>query len=146
MVGDAGLEYIERATDIDLEGRPRIVVAVEQPKGGQVEHPVHPFHRRVQNVGLHDVAPEFEDPDARVSERVGEILPGAAAEIVIDQNLADLGLDQLVNQVRADEPGAPDHQHPFAAQFHRQLLRIIPSPEPAPRRVPTTFGRPPGSG
>ena len=63
-------------------------MALEQPQGGEMEDAVGAVERRLQDVGLEDVAADVEDPHARILERVGQVLGAAADEIVVDDDLA----------------------------------------------------------
>ena len=85
---DAGLEHVERAADIHVEGGARILVALQEPQRREMEDAVGALQGRVEDVGLADVAARLEDLDARVLERVGEILGPPAHEIVVDDDLA----------------------------------------------------------
>ena len=73
-VGDAGLEHVERAADIDVERSARKFVALQQPQRREVKDAVHSLQRRVQDVGLADVAARLEDLHPRVAGDILQVL------------------------------------------------------------------------
>ena len=60
----------------------------------------------------------LEDFDARILQRVLQILVRAAHEVVVDDNLRDVFLCQSIDRVRADKTRPPDHDDTFALDVH----------------------------
>ena len=118
-MANTGLEHVERAADIHLEGRSGIVLAVEQPERRQMHDGVTAFEGLVQNVGLADVAAQFKDTAAGVAQRLFEIFPDPAAEVVEDADFGDRLLQEFFHDVRADQAGAADHQDALPLEVHQ---------------------------
>ena len=93
-------------------------MALQQPQGGEVEHAVRTFQRRLQDVCLHDVAANFADSDARILQGSGEIFAAAANHVVVDHDLPDRLLQELLHRVRADQARASDHHEFLALEIH----------------------------
>ncbi len=91
---------------------------MQKPKRSQVEHAVHPLHGRIQNIGVEDVPADRADPDARVSERLREIVVGAPRKVVEYGDLGDIFTEELLGDVRADEPGSSNDEDLLACEVH----------------------------
>ena len=95
--------------------------ALVQPQRGEVEHVVGAAHEVVQQVEVLDRA--FDQSDAVVLQRAGEVVARAAHEVVEHDDLAHGLVEELVDDVRADEAGTADHQH--AGVFDRGHRVVI---------------------
>ena len=110
LVLHACLQHVEGATNIYLEGGAWVIVAVQQPQGGEMEHTIHALHCRVQNVAVQDIAADRENLDARVLERIGQVFFSPPREVVKDTDLSYIFLNQLVDRVGADKAGTTNYQ------------------------------------
>ena len=99
-----GVEDVEVADDVDLERRARVVDALAQPERGEQEDVVGAMHQLRDQLGVEDRA--LDELDAVVLERAGEAVGLAAHEVVEHDDLLHGLVDQLVDDVRADETGA----------------------------------------
>src|SRR5439155_15374244 len=115
---DTGLNDVEGAADVDIERRPRELVALQKPESGEVEDPIGLFERGREDVGLADVPASLEESHPRIAKRVGEIFLGPAHEVVVDDDLSDVFSKQSVDRVGADETCATDDNQPLASDLH----------------------------
>jgi len=122
---DAGFEHVEGAADVDVERGAREVVALQEPQRGEVKDAVGASQRRIENVGLADVAADLVDPDTAVAQRLRQVLGRAAHEIIVNNDLADILAGQEVDGMRADQTGAADHNHSLAANIHGAMSRWV---------------------
>jgi hypothetical protein len=76
------------------------------------------LERGLENIGLEDVASDVEDPDARIAQRVGEILGASPHEVVVDDQPGDIFREQPIRCVRPDQSGAADEYELLTFQFH----------------------------
>ncbi|MHC2461144.1 hypothetical protein ACVIHD_000156 [Bradyrhizobium embrapense] len=117
-VAHASVQDVEHPVDVDVKSRPREFVTLQQPERSELEHPVGSLQRRIEDIGLRDVAAGLEDLDAGVAQRAGKVLMRAAHEIVVNDDLADVSLRQLIDRMRPDQPGAPDNDNLLSANVH----------------------------
>ena len=109
---------VERPAHVHVKRRARVFVTLQKPQGGEVEDSVGAVERALQNVRLENIAADVANPDAPVAQRAVEVGLPAAHEIVIDQDLPDIGLDQLVHGMRADQAGAADDDDFLVVEMH----------------------------
>ena len=72
--------------------RARKFVALQQPQRRKMKHAVGALQRRVENVGLRDVAAGIEHLDARIAQSALQVLHRTAHEVVIDHDFARVRL------------------------------------------------------
>ena len=101
-------------------------MALQEPQRREVEHAVGAVKRAVQNVRLQDVAACLVDADTRVAQRCLDVGGRAPDEIVIDDDLADVVFQKLVDRVRADQARAPDDHQLGAPDVH--VIPTLASP------------------
>ena len=117
-MSDAGLEDIEGPLDIDLERGAWKLVAVQQPQGGKVENAVGVLESCVEDVRAVDVAPELEDRDPVVVERLVETFGAPTREVVVYDHLADVLPEKSVDRVGADQSRSSDDDQLFPLEIH----------------------------
>ena len=113
---------VERAADVHLEGGFGILVALEDPQGGQVEDAVDPLHGLFENVAMEDVAAVGKDAYPGVFQGGGKVVEAAAEEVVVDDDFGDVGFQQFIDDVAADQPRPAHDQKPFAGDVHTPPL------------------------
>ena len=88
----------------------------------------------MENIRLQYVAADTKDADSLVAQSAIEIGRSPANKIVVYQDLADVGFQKLVDRVRTDQPGAPNHHHLLVVEVHiANLSRADGWPSAAPR-------------
>src|SRR5439155_12860991 len=97
-------------------------MALQEPQGGEVKHPVRALERRIKDVGLEDVAAGVEDTDAWIGQRARQVLRAAAHEVVVDDERPDILAEQAIRGVRPDQARATDEDKRLSLQFHSRLL------------------------
>jgi hypothetical protein len=115
-----GVENVEHSLHVHIEGGAWEFVALQQPKCRELKDPIGIFQGGIENIGLGDVAAGFENLDARIAQRIGEIFVRSPHEIVVDDNFANITLNELVNGMRADQSGAADHNKTLSSNVHFQ--------------------------
>ena len=88
-----------------------------------MEYTIRPVERALEYVGLQDVAADIVDLHARVGERIGEVRLPPAYEIVVNDNLADIGSRELIDRMRADQAGPADDDDFLVREVHSVHLR-----------------------
>ncbi len=113
--------------------------AVDVGLGGKVEHEIAPRHRLLDRGGIADVAVLERQ---RAGGKPLEVLAPAGVGERVEHHDVGVGhvLQQIVDEVRADEAGAARDQHP-AADEARPLSHPCAPNRTAPRRR----GAPPGT-
>jgi hypothetical protein len=124
-----GLDHVVGADHVRLERLARLVHALVQPQRGEVERIVRAAHEVLEQVEVLDRALDQGHPV--VGQRAGEVVPGAAHEVVEHDDLAHRFGEQLVDDVRADEAGTAYDQH--AGVFDRGHRTVIATAAAAKR-------------
>src|SRR5215472_2837987 len=88
-----------------------------------MKHAVGTVERRVEDVGLTNVPAHLIDFYARVARRAVKVLTRASHEIVVDHDFSDVLLGQLVDSMRADQPGTSDYDQSLPTDVH--LVSIV---------------------
>ena len=113
LMPPAGLQHVEGPANVHLERRLRILMAVQQPQRRQMHHAVDPFHRFVQHIPLEHIPAVGKYSNSRIAQRVGEVAGIAADHVVIDQDFFDIGEDEFIDDMAADQAGATDDKDAF---------------------------------
>ena len=103
------LEHVERSGGHHVDGGSRVVGALGDPQRGLMEHDVDALHRLGERRPVADVADRRVRP-RRLAIADVEVLAAAAHEVVEHDDRVDAGLEGLVGDRRADEPGAAGDQ------------------------------------
>ena len=77
-------------------------MALQQPQCREVENAVGTLQRRIEDIALADVPPDFENTDPRILQCLSKVLLSPTYEIVINHNLGHVFSGQQINSVRAD--------------------------------------------
>ena len=102
-----GLEDRERAEDVRLDERARVVERVVVVRLGRVVHDrVVLGHQRLDDVGVGDVA----DDQLDAVEALHGLARRGVRELVEDRDVGVGVVDQVVHEVGADEPGTTGHE------------------------------------
>src|SRR5262245_20181265 len=114
----ARFKHVEGAANVNVKRGTRVVVALEQPKGSEMEHTIGSRKRALQYIRLQNIATNLVDLDAGVAQRPHQIVMATSRKVVVDDDLANVGLNQVVDGVGADQARTTDDHNFLSFEFH----------------------------
>jgi hypothetical protein len=102
-------EKIERARNVYFERKPGIILTKAQPSRSLMKNEIYPFNRRSHRFAISEVC--FDYLDIAIGLRPGEMLHLAANE-AIEHDYAGALSDEVIDDVRADQPRSTGHKNP----------------------------------
>ena len=109
------LQHVERAVRQHFKGQPRVFGALGDADGGLVEHQVGAAGEVINRVPVPDVC--LIQAHARIGQGISQVGAAPADQVVQHAHLPRSGVEQLVNDRRADGSGAAGDQYAGTAQW-----------------------------
>jgi len=93
-------------------------MALKEPQSGEMKHAVSSVERGIEYVRLKNIAANVEQPDARIAQRGRQILGPPTDKIVVHDDFANVFLEEPIDRVRSDQPGATDYDELCSFKSH----------------------------